>query len=360
MKIAESTVQLASSHTTVEYSERQESLTVWQQGKEAVRIDRENPQDRKMVAKAMAFAEQSVRVSLSTAALQKVPEQAQVEPGSEEDSLLTDLNLLILKAFFEKLTGRKMKIFKPGAGTQQVASQGVSSAGEQNPVAQAVEGWGVRYERHETYHESETSQFSALGVVLTSDGQRRDIAVNLNLSRSFTSTLDESFRAGEALKDPLVINFDGTAAQLTQDTFSFDINADGSKEHIAFVTPGSGFLTLDTNDDGMVNDGSELFGALSGDGFVELAAYDRDKNGWIDENDAVYSHLRIWTKTALGADQLIALSDQGVGALYLGRVTSPFAIKDSDNELQGQVRSTGIYLREEGGAGTVQQLDLVA
>jgi len=182
----------------------------------------------------------------------------------------------------------------------------------------------------------------------------------LNLSRSFTSTLDESFRAGEALKDPLVVNFDGPAAQLTRDTFRFDIDADGSEDQISFVAPGSGFLALDADNDGRINSGSELFGALSGDGFADLAAYDQDANGWIDENDEVYSRLRIWAKTSSGEDQLLALGEKGIGALYLGRVESPFAIKGSDNELLGQVRSTGIFLREDGGAGTVQQLDLVA
>ena len=360
MKIAESAIQFANSHTAIEYSERQESLTVWQQGKEPVRSDRESQQNDKMEARAMVLAEQAVKVSLSAEAQQKVSEQNQTEPVGDEDSLLTDLNLQILRALFEKLTGRKMKLFNPGAVAQQATSTEMPSAVEQNPVAQTSEGWRVRYERHETFRESEISRFSAQGVVLTSDGQQIDIAVALNLSRSFSSTLDESFRAGDALKDPLVINFEGTAAQLTQDKFSFDINADGSKEHIPFVAPGSGFLTLDANNDGIVNNGSELFGALSGDGFAELAAYDRDKNGWIDENDAVYSRLRIWTKTASGADQLVALADKGIGALYLGKISSPFAIKDSSNELQGQVRSTGIFLREQGGTGTVQQLDLVA
>jgi hypothetical protein len=352
MKIAESAIQFASFHTAVEYSERQESLTVWHQGKELVRADRKNQQDKQMEAKAMALAEQATKVFLSVEALQKVSEQNQAEPVNEEDSLLTDLNLQILKAFFEKITEWKMKFFNRGAVAQQAVSPEMPSAAEQTQAAQAVEGWGVRYESHETHHESESSQFSAQGVVQTSDGQQIDIAVELNMSRSFTSTLDEIFRAGDALKDPLVINYDGTAAQLTQEKFSFDIDADGSKENISFVAPGSGFLTLDAN--------NELFGALSGDGFAELAAYDRDKNGWIDENDAVYSRLRIWTKTAVGADQLMTLADKGVGALYLVRVTSPFAIKDSNNELQGQVRSAGIFLREEGGAGTLQQLDLVA
>lgn len=360
MKIAESAIKFANFHTAVEYSERQESLTTWQQGKEPVRIDRENQQDEKMEAKAMALAEQAVKVSLSAEGRQKVAEQNQTEPVGEEDGLLTDLNLQILRAFFEKLTGRKMKLIDSRSVAKQAGSTEKLSAIKQNPAAQPGEGWGVRYERHETYHESETSQFKAQGVILTSDGRQIDIAVELNLSRSFNSSLDEIFRAGDALKDPLVINFGGTAAQLTQEKFSFDIDADGSKENISFVAPGSGFLTLDANNDGIVNNGSELFGALSGDGFADLAAYDRDENGWIDENDAVYSRLRIWTKTASGVDQLMALGEQGIGALNLGKVASPFAMKDSSNELQGQVRSTGIFLREQGGAGTLQQLDLVA
>jgi len=362
MKIAESTILLASSHTLAQYSERSESLTVWQQGKESVRVDQENSQDKKMEAKAMELAEQATKVSLSAAARQKVSAQTQVEdPVGEEDPVLTDLNMRILKALFEKLTGRKMKLHDPGAAEQQqAASAEVPSQSEQVPMAQASGGWGVRYERHQTYHEAETSQFSAQGIVQTADGQQIAIAVELNLSRSFTSTLDESFLAGDALKDPLVVNFHGSAAQLTQDKFSFDIDADGSKDQISFVAPGSGFLALDTNNDGIINNGSELFGARSGDGFAELAAYDADKNGWIDENDEVYSRLRIWAKNASGENQLLALGDKGIGALYLGRIATPFAIKDSSNELQGQVRSTGLFLREEGGVGTVQQLDLVA
>ncbi|MBV5317499.1 MAG: hypothetical protein JZU50_06795 [Desulfobulbaceae bacterium] len=359
MKIAESALQFTSAHTVVEFSERRESLTVWQQGKDPVSSDRENNRDRKLEAKAMAFAEQATKVSLSAAARQKVPELAELDPLSEEDSLVTDLNMRILKGLFEKLTGRKFKLYDPGAVKQQDASPAVPAA-EQSPEVPTAAGWGVQYERHETYHESETSQFSAQGVVLTTDGQQIEIAVELNLSRSFTSTLDESFRAGAALKDPLVINFGGTAAQLTQNKFSFDIDADGNPDQVSFVTPGSGFLALDANNDGTVNNGSELFGALSGDGFAELAAYDGDGNGWIDENDAIFSRLRIWSKTAAGEDQLLAMIDQGVGALYLGRISTPFAVKDSSNALQGQVVSTGIFLREEGGAGTIQQLDLVA
>jgi hypothetical protein len=45
--------------------------------------------------------------------------------------------------------------------------------------------------------------------------------------------------------------------------------------------------------DGRVNDGRELFGPITGDGFAELAAYDDDGNNWIDENDGIYDNLSI-------------------------------------------------------------------
>lgn len=353
MKIAESAIQFTSSHTAVEYSQRRESLTLWQQGRGPIRSDREEGRDNKLAAKAMALTEEAAKVSLSAAGRRHVAEATEVDPLAEEDQLINDLNLRILKALFEKLTGRKINLSPSGAATDPTTAATA-------PTAAVAPGWGVEYERREIAYEAESSQFTAQGLVQTTDGQQIEIAVELNMSRSFISTLEESFRAGAALKDPLVINFDGAAAQLTQEKFSFDIDADGSADSISMVAPGSGFLALDSNNDGKINDGGELFGALSGDGFADLAAYDGDGNGWIDENDTIFSQLRIWTKDAAGEDQLLTLLETGVGALYLGRISTPFALKDSSNELQGQVRATGLFLREEGGAGTMQQLDLVA
>ena len=72
------------------------------------------------------------------------------------------------------------------------------------------------------------------------------------MSREFYSEQNMQVRAGDALKDPLVINFSGTAAQLGQRDFYFDIDADGSKDQIAFVGEGSGLLALDKNEDGSI------------------------------------------------------------------------------------------------------------
>ena len=82
-------------------------------------------------------------------------------------------------------------------------------------------------------------------------------------------------------------------------------------------------------------------------------------NGWIDENDQVFERLRIWSKDAAGNDQLMALGARGVGAIFLGNVDTPFDLRDDNNQSLGQVRSGGVFLEEDGGVGTVQQVDLV-
>ena len=109
-----------------------------------------------------------------------------------------------------------------------------------------------------------------------------------------------------------------------------------------------------------INNGSELFGATSGNGFAELAVLDTDNNGWIDENDAAYWQLRVWTKDASGKDQLSTLKQANVGALNLAHVATPFDLKDAGNALQGQIRSSGVFLTEDAKVGTIQQIDLTA
>ncbi len=363
MKIADSAVRLSSSHTLVEKHERRESLVAWQQNGPREELSSDRPEEKSLQAVAVQFQEQAVKVSLSQQTRRTGSVKALAESVSEDDQVMANLNMRILKAFFEKITGKEIKLSDPDQlrhdieDAQAQKAETVSGAEGQPPESL---GWGVAYDFYESHYEYETTDFSAQGTIQTEDGRAIDFSVALNMSREFMSKQQVSLRAGDALKDPLVINFEAPAAQLTQTKFSFDIDADGQTDQISFVGPGSGFLALDTNGDQIINDGSELFGALTGDGFAELAAYDEDKNGWIDENDAVYDRLRIWTKNPAGEDQLLALSRQGIGALYLGHVNTPFAIKDADNVLQGQVRSGGLFLHEDGRAGTLQQLDLVA
>jgi hypothetical protein len=250
-------------------------------------------------------------------------------------------------------------LFDPRTLEANSTDQPAASLPSESAQTSQQEGWGLVYDAYASHYEGESMHFSAEGVVETRDGKRIEIQLELNLSREFFTEQRLSLRAGDALKDPLVINFDGNAAQLTRSKFRFDLDMDGRQEQISFVRPGSGFLALDKNQDGMVNDGGELFGPSGNDGFRELAGYDQDGNRWIDQNDAVYERLRIWSKDEAGKDRLIGLGQQGIGAIYLGHIDTPFKLTDSHNSALGQMNQTGLYIDEDGAVGTLQQIDLV-
>jgi hypothetical protein len=101
-----------------------------------------------------------------------------------------------------------------------------------------------------------------------------------------------------------------------------------------------------------------LFGAQSGDGFADLARHDADGNQWIDENDAVFDRMRIWSPSDEGNATLTTLKQRDVGALYLGRLATPFELRTAGNDSLGALRSTGVFLTEGGQPGTLQQIDL--
>lgn len=212
----------------------------------------------------------------------------------------------------------------------------------------------------ETYfEESEITSFSTTGTVKTSDGREINFNVNVGMSREFQEYYGEDLElASFSFCDPLVINLDTDVAQLEDQTFYFDIDGDGEQDEISKLGAGSGYLALDKNGDGVINDGKELFGTASGNGFADLAKYDEDGNGWIDENDAVWGKLKIWTKDENGKDVLYTLADKGVGAICLQNASTDFTRKGADGQTLGAIRNTGVFLYENGNVGTVQHVDV--
>ena len=222
----------------------------------------------------------------------------------------------------------------------------------------------------ETYNvEQEDTSFSTVGTVRTKDGREINFNVNVNMSRRCEEYYREELNVAQfALYDPLVINLNTDVTELSDQTFYFDLDADGEEEEISMLK-GSGYLALDKNGDGVINDGSELFGTKNGDGFADLARYDEDGNGWIDENDSIWSKLKIWCKDENGNDVLYKLSDKGVGAICLQNVSTDFTLQGdrkaqdgttNANATNAVVRKTGIFLYENGNVGTVQHVDMAA
>ena len=207
--------------------------------------------------------------------------------------------------------------------------------------------------------ELEHTAFASRGKVNTADGRSIDFNVEFSLSRATASEFNSITAQNYILTDPLVINLDANVASVTDQKFSFDLNSDGKDDKISFVGEGSGFLALDKNNDGKINDGSELFGTRSGDGFKDLAAYDDDRNGWIDENDDVFSKLKVWTKDSEGNDMILSLRDADVGAIYLGNADTQYSLVNDSGQTDGVIRKTGLFLKESSGTvGTINHVDL--
>lgn len=210
------------------------------------------------------------------------------------------------------------------------------------------------------FQEEENTTFSTQGTVKTADGREINFNLDLEMSRSFSAYYKEEMQISQLqVCDPLVINLDGNVAGLSDQKFMFDLDGDGADDEISMLQEGSGYLALDKNGDGQINDGNELFGTQSGDGFADLAIYDEDGNGWIDENDAIWDKLQIWVKDESGEDTLYKLSEKGVGAICLRKAETQHNLNSQeDNSVNGIIRNTGIFLYENGNVGTVQHLDL--
>jgi len=205
-----------------------------------------------------------------------------------------------------------------------------------------------------THHsESERCTFAASGNVCLADGSTRQFAVDYEMERSEESTNLRSV----AMLDPLVVDLIAPAAGLNPQSVDFDLDSDGTAESMRMPSAGSALLFNDRNHNGRADNGSELFGATSGDGFAELAQLDGDGNGWIDGGDTAFADLKVWDLAGDGTSRVRSLADAGVGALATENVATPFTLKE-DGASVGQMRASSVWLGETAGAGTVREVDL--
>ena len=131
--------------------------------------------------------------------------------------------------------------------------------------------------------------------------------------------------------DPLVLDLDGDGFELlsVKEGVYFDEDNRNLAEKTQWVSKDDALLALDLNGDGIINDGSELFGdstlltdgSRASSGFEALNQYDENNDGIINDKDAIFSSLKVWQdKNSDGvsqADEIYSMEDIGIESISL-------------------------------------------
>lgn len=140
-------------------------------------------------------------------------------------------------------------------------------------------------------------------------------------------------KAGKAQppRDPLIIDLGKSGIELhsLEHGVNFDLDNNGFAEKTAWIGTEDGFLALDRNGNGNIDNGGELFGdqvilkdsSKSESGFEALAELDDNSDGIIDNNDAAFSNLSVWIDANHNgkseSNELKTLNETGVVSISL-------------------------------------------
>jgi hypothetical protein len=142
---------------------------------------------------------------------------------------------------------------------------------------------------------------------------------------------------------PLVIDLDGDGIELIsrENGVMFDIDEDGIADRTAWVGADDGILVMDHNQDGIINNHSEMFGNDEIGGFEMLSDYDSNGDGVIDANDDAWSLLQVWQDlngdAYSQADELMTLDQLGIMSINLNVTDVNLVIEGNDVTVIGDI-----------------------
>jgi hypothetical protein len=168
--------------------------------------------------------------------------------------------------------------------------------------------------------------------------------------------------------DPIALDLNGdgiTFGSATDGYAQFDLDNNGFKERAAWLNNADGFLVRDINGNGLIDDGSELFGdqtALKNgktatDGFEALKDLDDNKDGILDKLDKTFQAIKIWQDKdrdgITDEGELSSLADLGITSFSVnGKATNT---KDHNGNT---LNKEGSYTKADGTRGKMGEYAL--
>ena len=279
-----------------------------------------------------------------------VSSEKSLESGTGDAKLERDLDLMLrmiskndeeyeaLKVRFQKLLGQLQ-------GSSEAPQTAAPAEGGNPPVA-----------------ENSANIPEPVSQALTDEEMSARLAGrnSYQLNLKFKQTTSSEERIGISLEelgikkvDPLVLDLDGSGVKLTEAGKGaiFDITADGKLDNTAWVKGNTALLTYDRNGNGVVDNGSELFGDQNGaaHGFAELAKYDSNRDSVINILDPVFKALKLYRDLngdgKMTRNEFSTLNEMGIKELNLN-------FKRDNTDLNGNsLILNGSFTREDGSKG---------
>lgn len=175
-------------------------------------------------------------------------------------------------------------------------------------------------------------------------------------------------RAGKAQppRDPLIIDLGESGIELRslEHGVNFDLDNNGFAEKTAWIGTEDGFLALDRNGNGNIDNGGELFGdqvilkdgSKSESGFEALAELDDNSDGIIDNNDIAFADLRVWIDANHNgkseSNELKTLNETGIVSISLEHSEVSFVDEETGTRI---AESASVTINKN---GTVSMVDI--
>ena len=96
---------------------------------------------------------------------------------------------------------------------------------------------------------------------------------------------------------PMVIDLDGEGIEtidINKSQIYFDVDNDGFREQTGWISKNEAILAIDKNENGKIDNQSEMFGSTTKTGFEELKELDTNGDGIINSQDVDFNKIRVW------------------------------------------------------------------